>query len=196
MAESSDKMSVFPTHSDDRSDLRLVKRFRCGDGSAFDQIVAEYSADVRTLASRLLGWRGDVEDVVQDVFLSAFLGLKRFKGNSSLRTWLYSITINKCRRHRRKRMIRLRVFSATDDQNGDSAAVTDKSMTNDEFEQVRTAVMSLPAKYREVVVLRYLQELSTEKICEILCVSDNVVHVRLNRARAMLKEKLSNLMDE
>ncbi len=71
----------------------------------------------------------------------------------------------------------------------------DFGLTEDDFDRVRTAVRSLPVKYREVVVLKYLQELSTEKICEILGVSDNVVYVRLNRARAMLKDKLSNLMD-
>ena len=68
-------------------------------------------------------------------------------------------------------------------------------ITEDDFDRVRTAVRSLPVKYREVVVLKYLQELPTERIREILGVSDNVVYVRLNRARAMLKDKLSNLMD-
>jgi RNA polymerase sigma-70 factor (ECF subfamily) len=90
-------------------------------------------------------------------------------------------------------MFRLKLFSS-----GylDESAVESESMTREEFDSVGAAVRSLPLKYREVVVLRYLEELPTEKVCEILNVSSNVVHVRLNRARAMLKEKLSNLMDE
>lgn len=194
MAEIPDKLSALSTHSDNVDDARLVERFKCGDGSAFDRIVSEHAADVQALAGRLLGWDGDVEDVVQEVFLAAFVGLKRFKGASSLRTWLYSITINKCRSHRHRRRMRLRVLSARNKDGTDSAA--SESMTEDDFDRVRTAVRSLPVKYREVVVLKYLQELSTEKIREILGVSDNVVYVRLNRARAMLKDKLSNLMDE
>lgn len=194
MAEIPDELSALSTHSDNVDDARLVERFKCGDGSAFDRIVSEHAADVQALAGRLLGWDGDVEDVVQEVFLAAFVGLKRFKGASSLRTWLYSITINKCRSHRHRRRMRLRVLSARNKDGTDSAA--SESMTEDDFDRVRTAVRSLPVKYREVVVLKYLQELSTEKIREILGVSDNVVYVRLNRARAMLKDKLSNLMDE
>ncbi len=194
MAEIPDKLSALSTHSDNADDVRLVERFKCGDGSAFDRIVSEHAADVQVLAGRLLGWDGEVADVVQEVFLAAFLGLKRFKGHSTLRTWLYSITINKCRSHRRRRRVRLRVFSGTNKDAADSAA--SESMAEDDFDRVRTAVRSLPVKYREVVVLKYLQELSTEKIREILGVSDNVVYVRLNRARAMLKDKLSNLMDK
>ena len=193
MAEIPDKLSALPTHTDDADDLCLAEQFKCGDGSAFDRIVSEHAADVQALAGRLLGWDGDVEDVAQEVFLAAFVGLKRFKGHSTLRTWLYSITINKCRSHRHRRRVRLRVFSKPNEDGADSAV--SESMTEDDFDRVRTAVRSLPVKYREVVVLKYLQELSTEKICEILGVSDNVVYVRLNRARAMLKDKLSNLMD-
>ena len=189
MAEIPDKLSALSTHSDNADDARLVERFKCGDGSAFDRIVSEHAADVRVFANRLLGWDGDVEDVVQEVFLAAFLGLKKFKGHSTLRTWLYSITINKCRSHRRKKMIRLRVFPGNQVKI-DLAATAPDSMTDGEFNQVRKAVRSLPAKYREPVVLKYLEELSTEKICEILGLSSNAVYVRLNRGREMLKEKL------
>ena len=73
----------------------LVERFSRGDESAFDRIVEDYSADVTTLANRLLGWPGEVEDVIQDIFLSAFLGLKKFRCECSLKTWLFTITINK-----------------------------------------------------------------------------------------------------
>jgi RNA polymerase sigma-70 factor (ECF subfamily) len=193
MTEIPDKLSASPTHSDDADDARLVERFKCEDGSAFDRIVDEYAADVQVLAGRLLGWDGEVADVVQEVFLAAFLGLKRFKGASSLRTWLYSITINKCRSHRRRRLVRLRVFSGPNKDEVDSAE--SEPVMEYDLDRVRKAVRSLPVKYREVIVLKYLQELPTEKIREILGVSDNVIYVRLNRARAMLKDKLSNLMD-
>ncbi len=91
-------------------------------------------------------------------------------------------------------MIRLRAFPGNEVK-PDLAATAPESITADDFDQIRKAVRSLPFKYREVVVLGYLQESSTEKMCEVLGLSANVIHVRLNRARAMLKQKLSNLMD-
>ena len=68
-------------------ELALVERFRRGDDSAFEEIVEQHAAEVAALANRLLGWPGDVDDVVQEVFVAAFLGLKKFRGESSLRTW-------------------------------------------------------------------------------------------------------------
>jgi RNA polymerase sigma factor (sigma-70 family) len=86
-------------------------------------------------------------------------------------------------------MIRLRVFPGNQVK-AELAATAPDSMTDGDFDRVRKAVRSLPAKYREPVVLKYLEELSTEKICEILGLSSNAVYVRLNRGREMLKEKL------
>jgi len=89
----------------------LVRQFNRGDESAFETIVEQYSAEIALLANRLLGWPGDVEDVTQDTFLAAFLGLKKFRCQCSLKTWLFTITINKCRTYRHKRMLRLHRFS-------------------------------------------------------------------------------------
>jgi len=180
------------------TDELLVEQFNRGDDSAFDRIVEEYSVDIAVLANRLLGWPGDVEDVVQDIFLAAFLGLKKFRCECSLKTWLFIITINKCRSHRYKRMLRLRFFSRAA---GKIAPVSphpsDRTpIDNETFSRVRRAVTALPAKYREPVVLRYLQELSTDKISRILGISENALHVRLSRARKRLKQDLAELIEE
>ncbi len=180
------------------TDELLVEQFNRGDDSAFDRIVEEYSADIAVLANRLLGWPRDVEDVVQDVFLAAFLGLKKFRCECSLKTWLFTITINKCRSHRYRQMLRLRLFSrAADKISSAPAHATDKTaMDSETFDRVRRAVTALPAKYREPVVLRYLQELPTDKISRILGISENALHVRLNRARKRLKQDLGELIEE
>ena len=78
-------------------DELLVEQFRSGDESAFERIVERYSADVAALANRLLGWPCEVDDVTQEIFLAAFLGLKKFRCECSLKSWLFTITINKCR---------------------------------------------------------------------------------------------------
>lgn len=176
----------------------LVERFRRGDDSAFDRIVERYSAEIAALANRLLGWPGDVDDVVQEVFVAALLGLKKFRGDSRLRTWLFTITINECRRHRFRRLRRLRLAMMdrvqareSRDRAGDQTALEAET-----FARVRRAVQMLPRKYREVIILRYLQGLETQEIGELLGVTANVVHVRLNRARRRLKERLGDLFEE
>ena len=177
-------------------DELLVGQFNRGDESAFDRIVKEHSADITVLANRLLGWPGDVEDVVQDVFLAAYLGLKKFRCECSLKTWLFTITINKCRSYRYKRILRLRLFS----QAAAKASLRRpdaklKIPTGGEtFDRVRRAVAALPAKYREPVVLRYLQELPTDEISRIIGISKNALQVRLTRARRRLKQELAELI--
>jgi RNA polymerase sigma-70 factor (ECF subfamily) len=176
----------------------LVQRFRQGDDSAFDRIVEQYSAGVAALANRVLGWPQDVEDIVQDVFVAAFGGLKRFRGDCRLRTWLFTITINRCRSHRYRHVLRLRRTALEEagahlvsDDNGEQAALAHETLA-----RVRRAVRALPAKYREVVALRYLQELETSEICEILGISANTMQVRLNRARKRLRQSLSQVGEE
>jgi len=158
--------------------------------AAFDRIVERYATDVAALANRLLGWPGDVEDVTQDVFLSAFLGLKKFRRDCNLKTWLFTITINKCRSYRYKR--KLRRLQTISIEMRPTPAETDSSLIDEEqFARVRYALARLPARYREPLVLRYLQELPTNEIARILGVSRNTLNVRLSRARERLRQKLT-----
>ena len=178
-------------------DELLVEQFRRGDESVFDRIVERYSPEVGALANRLLGWPGEVEDVSQEVFLAAYLGLKRFRCECSLKSWLFTITINKCRSHRRKQMLHLRTSSrAADKALLPSAPTADENILDAEtFDRVRSAIAALPARYREPVVLRYLQELPTDEIGHILDISQNALHVRLSRARKHLKRNLNEQIE-
>jgi RNA polymerase sigma-70 factor (ECF subfamily) len=176
----------------------LVERFRQGDDSVFDRIVAQHAAEIAALANRLLGWPGDVDDVVQEVFVAAWVGLKKFRGEASLRTWLFTITVNKCRRHRLRRLRRLRAVTLdaaealeSRERGGDRAV-----MDQETFARVRRAIQMLPQKYREIVALRYLQGLEAEEICQLLGITANAMQVRLNRARKRLKEQLGDLLEE
>jgi len=176
----------------------LVKQFNRGDDSAFDRIVEKYSGDVAALANRLLGWPGDVEDITQEIFVSAFVGLRKFRGDCSLKTWLFTITANKCRSHRYKRMLRQRRFSQGVEESSmpASRAADYRAMDNETSDRVRRVVKSLPTKCREAIVLRYLQELPTGEICRILGISANALQVRLNRARERLRQQLGGLIEE
>ena len=179
-------------------DEYIVEQFNRGDESAFDRIVEQHSSDIAALANRLLGWSGEVEDVTQDIFLAAFLGLKKFRCDCSIKTWLFTITVNKCRSYRYRHMLRRRRISQVADIAVpiSEGTMDNRSMENETFEQVRCAVQALPVKYREPVVLRYLQELPVDQISRILGISKNTLQVRLNRARARLKDRLVDLMKE
>jgi len=187
-------MVVVARTSDDRL---LVEQFKQGDQSAFDKIVNEFSAEIAVLANRLLGWPGEVEDVVQDVFLAAFTGLKKFRGDCSLKSWLFTITINKCRTYRYRQMLRLKIFSrAADKVSFARAKSADQALLDSEtFSRVQRVVKTLLPKYREPVVLKYLQELPDDQIRQLLGLSENALQVRLNRARKRLKEKLTELIE-
>ncbi len=172
-------------------DELLVEQFSRGDESAFDKIVEQYSADIAMFANRLLGWPGDVDDVMQEIFIAAFLGLKKFRFECSLKTWLFTIAINKCRTYRYKRMLRLQMFEKATVEHKTHNTPSDIETSD----RVRRVVASLPAKYREPIVLKYLQELPTVEISRILGISRNALHVRLSRARERLKEKLTELKE-
>ena len=187
-------MSAMATRTEEQA---LVERFRRGDDSAFDRIVESHSAEIAALANRLLGWPGDVDDVVQEVFVAAFLGLKKFRGESRLRTWLSTITVNKCRSFRFRRLRRLRCVAVegaaareSQDRSGEIVALDQETLA-----RVRRAIQTLPQKYREIIVLRYLQGLEVSEIRELLGITDNATQVRLNRARKRLKEQLGDLLE-
>ena len=181
-------------------DEHLIEQFRRGDESAFERIVERYSPEVAALANRLLGWPGEVEDVTQEIFLAAFLGLKKFRGECRLKSWLFTITINKCRSYRHRWKLRhLRAIPNSINGIGmrlpPAAEAGDSQMNAEDFQRVRLAVAALPVKYREPVVLRYLQELGTDEISRILGISKNTLHVRLNRARKRLEPDLAKIIE-
>ena len=193
MAETPAKSQAGPVNNIKNDYEFLVKQFQQGDDTAFDSIVQQYYGDIASLANRMLGWSSDVEDIVQQVFLAAYLKLKKFRGQSNLKTWLFAITINKCRNYRYRQILQLRFLSKkTRDKNYHDGA--DKSQIDYElFERVRNAVEILPVKYREAVVLRYLQELTTEETCSVLRISNSALQTRLSRARRLLKDRLAGL---
>jgi RNA polymerase sigma factor (sigma-70 family) len=176
----------------------LAMQFRRGDDSAFDRIVERHSPEVAALANRLLGWPGEVDDVVQEVFIAVFLGLRKFRGECRLRTWLFTITVNKCRsfRFRRRRPLSLANVEDPEAIVGPDVSSDKVAMDQETFARVRRAVLALPQRYREVIILKYLQGLQTNEACELLGLTVNAMQVRLNRARAKLREQLGDLFEE
>ena len=164
------------------------------DDAALDDLVRCYQKRVAGLAYRLLGWS---DDVVQEVFLRVLGSRAGFRGQSSLWTFLAAITVNCCRSALRRRWLRTQWEHFHKGAEDAAAEASDEHAVRDETAaQVRAAVTRLPAKYREAIVLRYLEELSIDDVAVALAVSRNVVEVRLSRGRNRLEKLLANPVDE
>lgn len=171
----------------------LVEAAKGGDRSAFDELVKASYADVYTLAYRLTGNQEDARDVVQETYLRAFKGLKRFRGDAQFSTWVYRITANCASTHlakgRRQRHDDLADNDTLIDERPESDPVqlADAALLRG---RVEAALAELPDKLRSVVVLRDIYDLSHEEIGEQLGISVAAAKVRLHRARRKLREEL------
>jgi len=186
---------------DGSGDERAVARFLAGDVSGFETIVRRYSGMVFTLAARLVG-PFDAEDVVQETFLRAWRGLESFRGDSSLKTWLYAIALNRVRA-RRGALARLRSvfgggeggadadFSLVDGLADAGLSPEENAARSEERRRLRKAVLALPEEFRLAVVLRDLEGLSYEEVAAVLSIPIGTVRSRLARGRALLMEGLS-----
>lgn len=173
------------------ADDTLADRFAQGDPAAFDEVVRRFHPTVSRLAYRLLGWSSDAEDVVQEVFLAALKNATRFRRGASLATWLTTITLNKCRSHRRSIRSRLRLLAGFGRQRLEPAPAADVPAAEaDNFARVRAALNRLSPREREVIVLHYLEHNSPEEIAMLLGIRRGAAEVRLSRARARLRQIL------
>lgn len=185
-------------YNEEIKDKSLIKKAWLDRDAVLETIVREYSSDIARLANRLLGWPGEVDDIVQEVFLAAYTGLKKFRYECDIKSWLFRITINKCRTYRYKKLLRFKFSEkfAGSIASETSSDANEKQIKDETFESVRKAVSDLPAKYREAVVLKYLQEMKTSNIMQTLGITENTLNVRLSRARELLGKKLADLMKE
>ena len=171
----------------------LLVRARRGDDAARTELVMRHGPQLFGLAGGLLGGSdAELSDVVQETFLAAFDGgLKAFKGNASLATWLNGVLINRVRKLRRYR--RSRPTGPLDDIERQRAA-EDQASRNPatQVEQridVATMLASLPPEYREVIVLREWQQMSYAEMASALGVPARTAETRLTRARRMLRQR-------
>src|SRR3954453_12715828 len=184
----------------DRADLSgLVTAAKAGDRSAFDDLVRATYADTYTLAYRLTGNEEDARDVVQDAYLRAFKGLRKFRGDAQFTTWLYRITANCAstaisrRAKSRHDELDLDTEVADDRPDHDPQVRAEASLERD---RVSAAVANLPPRLRAVVVLRDIYDLPHEAIAAELGISEAAAKVRLHRARKKLRERLFPMRDE
>ena len=185
------------------TDEQLIKQFQDGDLYAFEMIVHRYKNQLVNFVYNFLGNRIDSEDVVQETFLRVYKNKHRYKQIAKFSTWIYTIASNlaktELRRRKRRRFFSISQlgFEEKDYDIPDSAFSPDKVIEEDlKGKEIREEINKLPEKFREVVVLRDIQEFSYEEISRILHIPIGTVKSRANRGRLRLQKQLAHLRDK
>ncbi|MEJ5360103.1 MAG: sigma-70 family RNA polymerase sigma factor [Desulfobacterales bacterium] len=182
----------------------LVRRIVAGERELFGVLAERYAPRLYTFGRRMCRNEADAEDLVQETLLNAFRHLPEFRFESRFKNWLFRIAVNVCRkRHRRARHAPEEELPLEDlegrlqEEAARTAAVPlwarlplERLLSEELVAQVREAIWSLPEKYRVVLVLRDIEEFSTEETARLLRITPANVKVRLHRARLFLRERL------
>ena len=189
-------------------DLELVEGLRSGREADYERLIAQYQQPVYNLVYRLLNDPSDACDVVQDVFVKIFRNIKSFRGQSSLKTWVYRIALNEAHNRRRwfGRHKRQEVdFDRDEPMDGLSLLDTlpdrgsspfDLALSGEAQTLIEEALQGLSATFREAVVLRDVEELSYEEIADVLGINIGTVKSRILRGREALRTEVAERMGE
>ncbi|HEY7727163.1 MAG TPA: sigma-70 family RNA polymerase sigma factor [Candidatus Eisenbacteria bacterium] len=179
------------------SDEELVQRAQRDDERAFGELVHRYESKVYSLSLRMLRNPEDAEDVLQDTFLRAYRGIKSFRGNSTFSTWIYRIAANSAlMRLRKKQLPTVSIEDADERETPINIAdwrpgPVEDLLTQETVRAMEEAVESLPPEFRQVFILRDVEELSNAEVAEILDLSVAAVKSRLHRARLKVRNRLA-----
>lgn len=185
---------------------RLTEGLREGAAEAYENLIANYQQPVYNLVCRLLGDSGEACDVVQEVFLKIFRKVGSFRGESSLKTWIYRIAVNEAYNYQRwySRHRRQEVCLEGDEDGGLSysrrladpgRSPYDCAVDRERHSMIQAALSRVNASFREALVLRDIEELSYEEIAEILRVPLGTVKSRILRGREALRRELAGRLE-
>ena len=190
-------------------DFKWVSRCQKGDVEAFEALVEKYQKKVLNITYRMIGNYEDACEVVQEAFLSAYKGIRKFRGEARFSTWLYSIAINHAKNHLRKMTARFHHETAALDDppemesgpgRGGSPAPESPVVEQLEKKEIQAKVQEcinlLDEEHRTVLVLRDLQDFSYEEISDLLKIPDGTVKSRLFRARDALRDSLKKALGD
>jgi RNA polymerase sigma-70 factor, ECF subfamily len=185
-----------------------LRRLRDRDERAFRELIEEHRDRVYNITFRMLGNRAEAEDVAQEVFISVFKKVDEFRAESKFSTWLYRVAVNHCknrikylaRRHDRDR----EEIDETTPSTGVNGSISGpvpaspaKQLESAQMEKLmQEAIANLEDDQRIVVVLRDVEDLSIEEICDITGLPDGTVKSRLHRARLVLRKRLQRHVEE
>ncbi len=179
----------------EQDDMQLVKASRHGDQDAFALLVQRHQRRVFNLSLRMLRDYEDANEITQEAFFAAWLGLPSFRGEARFANWLYSIAYHCCLRQieQRKRGRTLQVIMQAEqilEEIHKEMPVEAILEQRDLQAVVREQLEQLPTKYRVVLILRHLQEMTYEEMAAVLSMPVGTIKTHLFRARNLLKERL------
>jgi RNA polymerase sigma-70 factor (ECF subfamily) len=192
----------------DLNEADLLALLRAGDDEAFEELIRRHGPQMLAVIRRYLPEESDAQDALQEALLSVFRAIERFQGDSSLATWLHRIAVNaalmrlRTRRRRPEKPIEDLLPHFSDDGHrteprADWSVQPDDAAQNAELRGiVRSAIDELPESYRTILLLRDIEERSTEEVADLLELSLANVKTRLHRARQALRELLDRRLGE
>jgi RNA polymerase sigma-70 factor, ECF subfamily len=205
-------LSIFPSaavrvnrnRKAERDDADLIERLKAGDEEALEAIFNRYSAKLYNVAKRILGEVADAEEVIQDVFWTAFRKAKSFRGTAQFSTWLYRLTVNaalgKIRRSKKNKEVEYEEYLPKFQQDGhhsvrpvvDWSDTLDEKYAEHELQQLlNDALDQLKPLDKSAVVLSDMEGMSDKEIAAMLGLTISAVKTRLHRARLFLRGKLA-----
>ncbi|MBD8069806.1 RNA polymerase sigma factor SigW [Bacillus sp. PS06] len=179
-----------------------IKQVRKGDQNAFAEIVELYKDKVYQISYRMVGNRHEAEDIAQEAFLRAYININSYDINKKFSTWLYRIATNLSIDRLRKKKPDFYLDAEVAGAEGltmysqvaaEGMLPEDKVESLELQETIQEAILKLPAKYRSVIVLKYIEELSLKEISEILDLPVGTVKTRIHRGREALRLQLRHV---
>jgi RNA polymerase sigma-70 factor (ECF subfamily) len=183
----------------------FILRLKANEDAAYDELVRIYNGSIFHVAYRMLGDSAEAADIVQDIFLKVFRNIDGFKGESSLKTWIFKIAFSEILNRLRwwKRRYRFSTVSIDDDHNGngnglhlsDSQPTPEQALESKEQEiAIQRSLGKLSSDHRSIIVMRDIEGFSYGEIADVLGISIGTVKSRLARARADLKNQLMRFL--
>lgn len=197
---------VSPASRHPLSDHELILAAKAGDEAAYAEVIVRYKNPITNFLYRFLNDREEAVDLAQETFVRVYFALDRYHTNYAFSTYIYRIAANlaisELRRRKRRSVLSLTGLFQSEDQRTaefqppDKRPLADADVIGAERDRmIAKAIASLPGKYRLPVVLRDIEGRSYDEVAEILGLGLGTTKSRISRARGMLREKLSNYLE-
>ncbi|WP_052345824.1 sigma-70 family RNA polymerase sigma factor [Paucisalibacillus sp. EB02] len=171
-----------------KDDINIDNQFK---ESAIQQLMELYSEKVYLLAFSFIKDRGIAEDISQEVFLKAYKYLNNFRGEAAVSSWIYRITVNTSKDFLKKKSFKQVLLESSLLENFRKTESTETSFLKTiRNEQLLQSILTLPMKYREVIVLHYFYDVKVNELSRVLNLNANTIKTRLSRGRDILKRKI------
>lgn len=176
-------------------DWPAVRALQQGEDAALDRLIQRHRDPLLAFLTRMTGHRQDAEELAQETFVRAYFQIRQFRPRAPFAAWLYQIARNLCRDYFRSRAFKQRLLSESLDDPAIGRArrpENDNTLSRDRIETVQRALLKVPAKLRECLILTTIEGLTHAEAAERLGISAKAVETRAARARAMLAKILKN----